>query len=953
MVRPSAAALRRPTASVARVVIPVTFAATVGLTGALAATPARAAEAGSVESQQALAAPAQVAAAPDASASTPAAQAAADLGNAGESEEKGLPTAREDSVPTAGDPSPDDGFEPAAAADAKAASQTPQATAPLATASDGSASAATSDPVAEPERAVAPYGVDMYRLFNPYTGEHFYTASTLERDHLHGIGWSYEGVGWVAPEEGDAVYRLYNPFTGDHHFTLSSAERDMLHDAGWNYEGVGWRSAGADGLAVYREYNPYATVGSHNFTQSLFEHQSLKASGWQLEGIAWYALDTADAERSAYLVAEVSTKTGEARSVVSTVKDNVTYLFLPSFAGDSVRLSAFLPGCGAGTVQLKGRGGWLEVAPGAEVGLDALGSFGSDGRLSLSMRVGEKGYAFPLVVMRSANIDALFVSSADLDGEGRPYVDGSPSHATSASVSVRLVTAKGKVVYDEDDPASDKASTIKGRGNSTWAFSDKKPYQVKLSKKADLLQTGDKSNKAKKWVLLANADDATLLHNTISYDLALELGMVGVQSKPVDLYYDGEYRGTYVLCEKVEIGDGRVEIDDLEKAIEKANGSLDLETAPIASAKNKYGYEYHYAQGVADPDDITGGYLLEIDSAYGKNEKCWFDTSVGTFVVKSPEVASQNVVRYISEAVQEAINNASAGRFNLGEGFSFELDSLARTYLVSEFTKNIDAFCSSTYFYKASDSTGSGNVLVASPLWDFDGAYGIRTDLGDSAFGSYQNLVLLSGEWVVSNPTIMARVRTLYTQELRPLVADVLLGAGDAKGPSGILRGISSYQSEIAASQRMNEVVFGLSHFGNTMKPLATWQDNVLYLKDWLSNRMAWFDQSLSKLTSRVAANTGTRYDGFDYGLVFDARYYLQMNPDVRTYAQGDDGKALQHFVQHGMAEGRTASRNFDVNYYRANNADLRAVFGDDLASYYRHYCMDGFPHDGRKGKAL
>lgn len=77
------------------------------------------------------------------------------------------------------------------------------------------------------------------------------------------------------------------------------------------------------------------------------------------------------------------------------------------------------------------------------------------------------------------------------------------------------------------------------------------------------------------------------------------------------------------------------------------------------------------------------------------------------------------------------------------------------------------------------------------------------------------------------------------------------------------------------------------------------------------------------------------------------------MNPDVRTYAQGDDGKALQHFVQYGMAEGRTASRNFDVNYYRANNADLRAVFGDDLASYYRHYCMDGFPHDGRKGKAL
>ena len=132
---------------------------------------------------------------------------------------------------------------------------------------------------------------DMYRLYNPYSGEHFYTASATERDHLDGIGWNYEGVGWVAPEKsGTPVYRLYNRYAGDHHYTTSASERDALVRAGWTDEGVGWYSDDAEGVALLRQYNPYARTGTRNYTASEKERDHLVGLGWHDEGVGWYGV---------------------------------------------------------------------------------------------------------------------------------------------------------------------------------------------------------------------------------------------------------------------------------------------------------------------------------------------------------------------------------------------------------------------------------------------------------------------------------------------------------------------------------------------------------------------------------------------------------------------------------------------------------------------------------------
>lgn len=135
----------------------------------------------------------------------------------------------------------------------------------------------------------------MYRLYNPNSGEHFYTANAGEKNHLTNIGWIYEGIGWIAPKTSDyPVYRLYNGNGGEHHYTMNKAEKDMLVRAGWKYEGIGWYSADpkdSNSIPLLREYNPNAFANNHNYTTSKPEHNWLISLGWKDEGKAWYALN--------------------------------------------------------------------------------------------------------------------------------------------------------------------------------------------------------------------------------------------------------------------------------------------------------------------------------------------------------------------------------------------------------------------------------------------------------------------------------------------------------------------------------------------------------------------------------------------------------------------------------------------------------------------------------------
>jgi hypothetical protein len=132
--------------------------------------------------------------------------------------------------------------------------------------------------------------VNVYRVYNPNTGEHFYTTSAEEADTLDKIGWDLEGIGWVAPSTGKEVYRLYNENAGEHHYTTSEKEKNALVAAGWKDEGVAFYSASKEYTRIYREYNKNAVAFNHNYTTSKDENTKLVAVGWKYEGVAFYAL---------------------------------------------------------------------------------------------------------------------------------------------------------------------------------------------------------------------------------------------------------------------------------------------------------------------------------------------------------------------------------------------------------------------------------------------------------------------------------------------------------------------------------------------------------------------------------------------------------------------------------------------------------------------------------------
>ena len=131
----------------------------------------------------------------------------------------------------------------------------------------------------------------MFRLYNPNSGEHFYTKEAGEKSHLVSLGWKDEGTGWTAPKESKTpVYRLYNPNAGDHHYTMNAQERDHLVSVGWKYENIGWYSDDDKSVPLYRQYNPNAVSGAHNYTANKAENDYLASIGWNAEGIAWYGL---------------------------------------------------------------------------------------------------------------------------------------------------------------------------------------------------------------------------------------------------------------------------------------------------------------------------------------------------------------------------------------------------------------------------------------------------------------------------------------------------------------------------------------------------------------------------------------------------------------------------------------------------------------------------------------
>lgn len=470
-----------------------------------------------------------------------------------------------------------------------------------------------------------------------------------------------------------------------------------------------------------------------------------------------------------------------------------TYLFLPAQA-DLAHI-ALKNGEGDVEVWSNALGQFVPAADG--VNLIDLGIAEQDGSIlpsgsDATIRIA--GVESSLTIMKSANIRSAFVTTE----HDRSYIESSSNHS---------VTDTGRLVVfapDSDEAYFDQEiAGIRGRGNTTWANSDKKPYQIKLNKKADILQDGQKT---KTWLLIANAADPTLLRNTISFDLANYLGVDGTPScEPCDLYYNGEYRGSYLITEKVKVEKNGVNIDDLDDANAAVNEGSDSLANPYAHMKwavNDRGEKFSYVEGLNNPGNITGGYLVELDDK-ASGELSTFYAGGHYFTLHTPEIATYDEVKYISELFADALAAAHAGGEDPTTGKTvdelFDVQSLVATGLAEAFLLDGDYMFSSSYFYVRADS----GIVSLGPIWDCDRSF--YSDKADSAASAFDR------EFISGNPELIAAMDAGCTQNLAPAVKDILLGGVDAASSDGGLRSIAFYKSEIAASQSMDETLWGIA----------------------------------------------------------------------------------------------------------------------------------------------
>lgn len=442
----------------------------------------------------------------------------------------------------------------------------------------------------------------------------------------------------------------------------------------------------------------------------------------------------------------------------------------------------------------------------------------------------------PVLVMRSQNLRALFLFSDDPAGQGRAYVENCERHVNRATGSMALVDARGRVNH------TDRLRQLRGRGNGTWDC-PKKSYQLKLENRIDLLDTGEPSERARTWVLLAEATDTTFLHNKLALDLGLELGLLSsARSEYVDLYYDGEYRGLYLLTEKCEVDEARIDEMDYEKLIETWNrqaGQNDLDALEAAQGMNGFGNPFTYIQGLED-NDLTqaGAYMLEMESPNGStlSDRCWFRMSdQSTVALKNPENASEPMARFISERLTEARQTLQNGGVHPENGRAieddFDVEAFAGLALLNELAYNLDGFAwSSTFFILPAGESR----FKPGPPWDFDLGWRYTAD-GKNALGiGFKDTAGWLREFYTC-PSFAQAMRRIYEERLYPLVRDVLLGDGQGV----FLRSLDAYSRQTAASRAMNGRLWETQR-DNRLRYGDTYAEELSLLRQFLGERSAW-----------------------------------------------------------------------------------------------------------------
>lgn len=563
--------------------------------------------------------------------------------------------------------------------------------------------------------------------------------------------------------------------------------------------------------------------------------------------------------------------TVDGHQITLTEKGDAKYLFLPASA-DMTQLSlTFATEPASHKVMLSGNKGMTYLSDAVDV--TAVAAVGADGYREITASVGKGKQPLTFRVMQASAIPTMYLTSSDA-AQGRDWVDASKSNAATGTMN--LIGADGTPVY------SGELKQIKARGNSTFTYAEKKSYQIKLAEPSDLL---GKQEQVKTWVLLASYFDATQMHDKLIKDLAAELGLAYTASCDwVNLYYDGEYRGVYLLSEKNSVGATSVAITDMEQAYEQLNEGYGTDMT-TALAENSYGQQYQYTKDLKEPENITGGYLIELNHEMW-DEVSGFKTRQGVaFNVKSPEWCGDSAMKYISEyyqAFEDAVyatdDTGAYTGYNTGTGKYFyeyvDMDSLVKVFLLQELALNCDGFISSVYFYKDADG-----MMYAGPIWDQDMTFGTGWNKTNGAeIVDYHYLA----KALIQIPAFEAAVKEYYTNTFASEVRDLL-------GSNGTIARQYALLKDNAA---MNYTIWDYIRIGNPEEAGHIWQGAsyqgvVDEMTTWIENRLANMDSRFN-LQSTVAGDVNGDGDVDIFDVYALSRYLAGYDVEGIIPANGD-----------------------------------------------------------------
>lgn len=324
--------------------------------------------------------------------------------------------------------------------------------------------------------------------------------------------------------------------------------------------------------------------------------------------------------------------------------------------------------------------------------------------VSLTVRSGNKDVRYTLLA-RNTGLPVVRITT---NGYTQADIENDPDHeAWFSGATIRIEKADGTVDLET------ASMEIKGRGNATWKY-NKRPFALKLEKKAKVLGM----KKHKRWILLANWKDRTLLRNDAAFWLSKQSGLrYTVSGYFVELEFNGVHRGNYYLCEQIKINENRL-------------GLTEIQDAEV---------------GTSDPYLITGPYLMEIDNNFDeqyKFESGFYNSGLKYMFADPDSDLSSEAQAYMENYIKEMerlIKKIRDRRNPDYDGYKeyLDMDSAIWFMFINELTGNGDFFNTdggtgstyygphSTFLYKDrdvmnEDGTTTVSKLFMGPVWDFD-----------------------------------------------------------------------------------------------------------------------------------------------------------------------------------------------------------------------------------------